>query len=164
MLKLITLSATIFTFFSLSYADVNRGSKGTDFKGNVVGENKILSEQIEHSGMLGKWVSQNMDGSAMLFVVSKIEVDFNEDKTFVATVYLDDGGTDKLTGTYHLVGQYVYLNSDTHKKNNPYKLNYLFVDPGKTLLRLHDENFGVTLMMTRPGDLDPDSGGILGGL
>ena len=170
MLKFITLFAALFTFSSLSFADVNRGSKGTDFKGHVVGEQKMRAEEAQISDFLGKWVSQNVSGGTLLFVVSKIEIDFNKDRDFVATIYFDGGGTEKYTGTYKIVDKYVYLyrniakNNKLQKHNKPYKLKYFFLDPEKTLLRLHDENFGVTLMMTRPAGLGTRSGGIFGGL
>ena len=123
-------------------------------------------KQIQGSGsdldFVGKWVSSNLGGGALLFVISEIECHFYKNGNFTASVTYTDGQNDTMKGEFSVDKNYMFIVQSGKKDQKPYKLRYWFIDPTKTMLAIRDKNFGVTMTLTRWADAgdDSSSGGI----
>ena len=127
--------------------------------GVVFVQTTISAEDKKYSGsekdLIGYWCSKSIKGDALFFVVSAIEARMDNSGNYSGDVVFTDFQTIGQKGTYKVVEDNIFISKKGLKV--PYKLRCWFENPEKTILKVEDEQFGVTLSLNKGKKKTSDS-------
>ena len=101
----------------------------------------------DKDALVGRWITKSISGDALFFVISQIEGRMDKNGDFTGIVTFTDYETASRKGHYDVKGEYIYIYTKGTKK--PYKLLYKFKDENKRVLKVTDEEFGVSITLKK---------------